>query len=123
MSKAFKCLLCGRIITGGPNHAKCYIRQCPLTTIDQSNLVPMPEHAFVRIPNSEGNLGKYDDDAEELLRKHSARTVLLMVIGGDKGQGFSMSTVDHRMLNLIPGILRYVADDIEQQAKDRRNKK
>jgi hypothetical protein len=121
MSKAFKCLLCGRIITGGPDHAKCYVKGCPLTSIDQSNLVPIPEPESIRIP--EGNLGRYDDDVEEMVKKHKATAVLLVVLEGDKGDGLSVSITDPRLLDLIPSILRHVADDIEERSKARWRKK
>lgn len=66
-------------------------------------------------------VGRYDDIAEELCRRFRAQCILVIGIGGERGPGFSMSTVDRTMQSALPGILRHVADDIERQLNESRD--
>jgi hypothetical protein len=66
--------------------------------------------------------GKYDDLAEELLKRTNARGVLVLVIGGSKGDGMSLGQRIHfdvaAELNLavqLPEILRVMASKIEAE--------
>lgn len=61
--------------------------------------------------------GKYDDACSNALKETDANTCLLIVIGGNKGHGFSMATKSLTVLNGLPTILRDVADEIEADAK------
>lgn len=59
--------------------------------------------------------GKYDDACTAARETTGAEAVLLMVIGGNKGSGFSMQMHDREVLETLPTLLRRLADDIEQQ--------
>ena len=71
----------------------------------------------MRLPDEQGNLGKYDNAAEVALFSTGAKLVLMMVIDGSEGDGFSVSGSDPRLLHEIPSILRDVASKIEEQMK------
>ena len=59
--------------------------------------------------------GKYGEYPEEILKETKAGTVVLIVIGGDKGHGFSIASRDFLLDQKLPRLLRYIADDIEHQ--------
>jgi hypothetical protein len=61
--------------------------------------------------------GKYDDDCEEILHRHGARGVLLAVIGGDKGQGFSVAA-DFSVMSMLPDMLEFIAEQIRNDMKE-----
>lgn len=56
--------------------------------------------------------GKYDDLARLVRIQANAEAVLVVVIGGDKGEGFSVQATADIVLQL-PRLLRVVADQIE----------
>jgi hypothetical protein len=56
--------------------------------------------------------GKYDDAATVVMEMTKAAGVLVMVIGGERGQGFSFQG-DLELTRQIPKMLRTVADQIE----------
>lgn len=56
--------------------------------------------------------GKYDDLVTELRLKICAAGVIVVIIGGDKGDGFS-AQLPPEMTLLIPTVLREVARQIE----------
>lgn len=58
--------------------------------------------------------GKYDDLCEFALHEAQGEGALLIVLGGNKGTGFSASFVRPEIARDIPGVLRQVADLIEQ---------
>lgn len=62
--------------------------------------------------------GKYDGSAEMLLARWNAKAVLVGIIEGDKGNGFSVCTKEPLVLIKMPEILRGMADQIEQTLKD-----
>lgn len=68
---------------------------------------------------TEQKVGNYDDEAEHLLHKLNAQGVLVIVMGGQKGHGFSITTKKQKILAEVPHMLRTVAEDIENQNKDR----
>lgn len=60
--------------------------------------------------------GKYDREATDLLQKIHAQAVVVMVIDGDKGSGFSVCLDQHglwRDTEALPCILRSVAEHME----------
>jgi hypothetical protein len=57
--------------------------------------------------------GKYDALATKAREEAMAAAVLLIVIGGNKGSGFSVQTADLIVLAALPAILRDLANDIE----------
>lgn len=59
--------------------------------------------------------GKYDKECEDMREKTNAEAVLLIVFGGDRGSGFSMTATALAMMTLdVPKYLRSTADQIEQ---------
>lgn len=58
--------------------------------------------------------GKYDDICTEVREKTKARSVLVIIIGGNKGEGFSVQS-DIGTLMKLPTILRNVADQIGRE--------
>lgn len=63
--------------------------------------------------------GKYDQDCESILRSYGASLVVVMVIGGKKGNGFSVSTNKENLIARVPEILRNVANGIDKQLADK----
>lgn len=57
--------------------------------------------------------GKYDDLATHVRKRAKARAVIVIIMGGDQGSGFSVQTEAGLVLPL-PALLRKLADDIEQ---------
>jgi len=60
--------------------------------------------------------GKYDLVCEHVRKVTSAEGVLVIVINGDQGQGFSCQLTP-ALLPMVPALLRHVADQIEADAK------
>lgn len=56
--------------------------------------------------------GKYDDAATAARESTKAAGVLLIVLGGEKGSGFSVQ-VPPEMVASIPDMLRHMANQIE----------
>ena len=61
--------------------------------------------------------GKYDDLASDVRAKAQARGVLLLVVEGTRGSGFSAQLSLPLTLRL-PQILRDIADQIEERGPD-----
>jgi hypothetical protein len=57
--------------------------------------------------------GKYDDVATMALQETRASGVIVIVLGGDRGSGFSVQAVEGVVLDL-PQLLRTTADQIEK---------
>lgn len=69
--------------------------------------------------------GNYDDESERMLMELKAACVTLIVIGGSKGNGFSVSglhEINHpdNVIPKLPGLLRDMADSIEADIKLRK---
>ena len=60
--------------------------------------------------------GKYDDEATWVRERTKASGVILIVIGGDRGQGFAVQATVEVTLSL-PTLLRDMADQIETDLK------
>jgi len=63
--------------------------------------------------------GKYDKECEDARAKTSADAVLLIVLGGDRGSGFSATfagSAGVEAMARLPGILRDTARQIEESA-------
>lgn len=75
----------------------------------------------MRIPNEEGNLGKYDSLCETALLSTQAQCVAMLIVGGFRGNGFSVSTRDPNLLRTLPALLRATANNIEAQQKGASN--
>ena len=61
--------------------------------------------------------GKYDDACTNARRETGAVGVVLIVIAGDHGHGFSVQTAEPDLEKQLPTLLRYVANMIEQERK------
>jgi hypothetical protein len=57
--------------------------------------------------------GKYDAQATVVRRATNARAVVVIVLGGDKGPGFSVQA-DSDVVYRLPEMLRRVATKIEE---------
>lgn len=57
--------------------------------------------------------GKYDDVATTVRERTQAEGVIVIILGGDKGHGFSVQADLITTLGL-PKMLRLIADQIEQ---------
>jgi energy-converting hydrogenase Eha subunit E len=57
--------------------------------------------------------GRYDDVTERLIHELKAVGVLLIVVEGEHGNGFSVSTLEPDLLPVLPALLRDVARGIE----------
>jgi len=61
--------------------------------------------------------GKYDVHCQGVLVITQAKAVLLQVIGGDQGSGFSVAATDPQFILHIPLLLRRMADQIESMQR------
>lgn len=61
--------------------------------------------------------GKYDDECTMLRESTEAQGVIVIVIGGKLGSGFSVQADRHTTL-LLPHMLEYMAAEIRQSFKD-----
>lgn len=59
--------------------------------------------------------GKYDDHATQVRTATGADAVVVIVVNGDKGSGFSVQT-NAAMTLRLPELLRIMADDIERDS-------
>ena len=57
--------------------------------------------------------GKYDDIATTAREAAEAEGVILIVLNGNKGTGFSAQFASLGLVQSIPAVLRQVADQIE----------
>jgi hypothetical protein len=62
--------------------------------------------------------GKYDALATMVRESANAETVILIILGGDIGSGFSVQTVDPTADNKLPKLLRDTAEAIELSLKE-----
>ena len=63
--------------------------------------------------------GKYDDASQKVLLMTGAQLSLVIVIQGDKGNGFSVSTQNHDLLAHLPAMLRHCAQQIDEDVQQR----
>lgn len=57
--------------------------------------------------------GKYDSYSQRIISETHAETVIVAIIGGLKGNGFSVSSADPDAHSKLPAMLRMMADQIE----------
>ena len=62
--------------------------------------------------------GKYDNEATAAREATGAAGVLLIVIGGERGNGFSCQATQFDIVLRLPALLRTVADQIEADQKE-----
>lgn len=58
--------------------------------------------------------GKYDEICTKVREETKATAAMVVIGGGDKGNGFSLQASDIEFLLALPRILRQIADEIEQ---------
>jgi hypothetical protein len=56
--------------------------------------------------------GKYDDLATLVREQADAKAVVVIVLGGTAGSGFSVQSVEGDISARLPALLRMVADEI-----------
>lgn len=61
--------------------------------------------------------GKYDDEATMVRERTQAQAVILLVAGGNKGDGSTVQCVSLALLRQFPKILRRLADELEADAQ------
>jgi hypothetical protein len=61
--------------------------------------------------------GKYDSYCEALFVATQASATFVAIVGGNRGSGFSMSVRDPRILPMLAGVLRDIANQLESDAK------
>lgn len=61
--------------------------------------------------------GIYGDECDEMQERTKAQTIVLVIIDGKKGSGFSMNSTDQSMHLKLPGMLRLMADEIERDGE------
>lgn len=59
--------------------------------------------------------GDYSAESEAILLKLKAEGCMVIVIGGERGHGFSISTDNPAIAREFPKMLRLVAEDMEKQ--------
>lgn len=59
--------------------------------------------------------GKYDDEAEELLKRIGAKALVLLVHEGKHGDGFEVQGFDPVLIRMLPNVLRGAAAAIEHE--------
>jgi predicted nuclease of predicted toxin-antitoxin system len=67
-----------------------------------------------------GQAGRYDNLTDRVLGETDADGVILVVLGGNKGSGFTLSCkaeVTERLHDALPSMLRQIADTIESGAQ------
>lgn len=62
--------------------------------------------------------GRYDNECMQALHSTKAEGVLLVVINGDRGHGFSLTTSSPEIVAGLPHLLRSVAEEIEATNND-----
>ncbi len=65
--------------------------------------------------------GKYDDICTAVLVSTRAQGAIVMVLGGVRGTGFSLASLDPNLAAKLPALLREVADQIEVDVKNATN--
>lgn len=58
--------------------------------------------------------GKYDEAASVAFKSTKSESLVLIVIDGDKGNGFEVNSTDPMFQLQLPELLRHVADKIDE---------
>jgi hypothetical protein len=62
--------------------------------------------------------GKYDDACTAAMLATEADAVILIVVNGNKGNGFAVQAYGIDLTAKIPGLLRVLADDLEKSLSE-----
>lgn len=57
--------------------------------------------------------GKYDLQCTRTLHELRAKCVILLVVNGAQGSGFSVASTDPALVHMVPAALRQIADAVE----------
>jgi hypothetical protein len=63
--------------------------------------------------------GKYDELCTYVMDKSDASAVIVIVLGGNAGSGFSVQSIHPMVEDSMPSLLRAVADQIERDVAQR----
>jgi hypothetical protein len=66
--------------------------------------------------------GKYDAECQKVFFDVEAQTVLMVVVRGNKGNGFSVISTDMGLVVKMPGMLRDIADQLQRDLDQHRVK-
>ena len=61
--------------------------------------------------------GKYDELASYVRERAEALAAIVIVIGGNKGSGFSVQSTGEDLTSTLPKLLRGMADQIEKDMR------
>lgn len=61
--------------------------------------------------------GRYDDLCLAAMAAAGAHTAMLVIVGGVRGEGFSLNSTDRAAVHRLPAALRAIADSIEADLK------
>jgi hypothetical protein len=61
--------------------------------------------------------GKYDQECQRAFDSAKARACVLLVVGGDRGHGFSVTSDNPLIIASLPPLLREMADSIDRTMK------
>lgn len=61
--------------------------------------------------------GKYDDLCTLIREQSKAKAAIVIIVGGDKGQGFSCQAEDPAYLANLPAMLELMAQQIRQDVQ------
>jgi hypothetical protein len=59
--------------------------------------------------------GKYDDACTVVREMTNADCVMVVVLGGDKGNGFSVQTVDPSVVDILSDLLEHMAKQLREK--------
>lgn len=62
--------------------------------------------------------GKYDEQATALRHRTKAHSVVVIVIGGERGSGFSVQTESPTFAHALPALLRDMAKQIDRSIRE-----
>lgn len=61
--------------------------------------------------------GKYDAHVTRVREEEDAAAVILIVLRGKRGHGYSVQTTDPGVSKVMPALLHNIADELEMQRK------
>jgi len=59
--------------------------------------------------------GRYDDICQWASWATDASAIVVLIVGGNRGSGVSIGALDRQFLERLPGLLRFVSDDLKQK--------
>jgi hypothetical protein len=71
----------------------------------------------MEVPNERGEVGRYDEVTERLLKECQASCVAALIFNGKNGSGFSVATTDMALMKRLPDMLEHMATNIRAQLK------